>query len=589
MAKSARNRGADRSAGAPATQSPAPGAPGPRVPPAIRALGVLAGAGVVGVLLVASALYRYPHALADDYSRASRVRQYGPLGATAWEYRNWSGRWSGIGTSCLLWSALDLSNPWTYRVTLVVLAGLCAAAIHFFLCSVLEWRFLAPRSIALTLTFVAVYWTGMLAPGEGLCWLSAALEYQLGSAAILFVAAGLIRLGRLGAGARRGWIAGLVVAAAVLPGMHELLGLILCMVLGLGTLIALWRRLPSRWAWLAVAAAAMVGMAFVAIAPGNSVRRAQFPRSLDFAWAWSFLISHARDFLPIWFGDGRLWAATFLFWLAADSVGLHPLWLATKGIAWVLWIPLAWAGALAAMFFVPAYATGDHLPFRAYNGAYLCFLVGWFLTVLAVRERLAAAGPAAPRSPAWTWGPAVWLAAVFFLYLLWAHVPGDDLPNLPRKNGDLIFLGFGLAYLAALLAWVVGARNSRTSSGRGVLWAVLLVALPTTLLWTGNVPLAFEDLTAKQVLVQSGPRQAPVQVAKTRLEWFDLQMRDRTDYIRQQAAAGRRTVMVPPILHWPKTFFRSDLSGDPDYWANRELCPYFGIDLIVVGPRFDAR
>jgi hypothetical protein len=52
-----------------------------------------------------------------------------------------------------------------------------------------------------------------------------------------------------------------------------------------------------------------------------------------------------------------------------------------------------------------------------------------------------------------------------------------------------------------------------------------------------------------------------------------------------------------PLLdrYWPATFFYSDLSGDPRYWANREMCPFFGIDpdpnkgWIVVGLGFGAQ
>jgi hypothetical protein len=368
------------------------------------------------------------------------------------------------------------------------------------------------------------------------------------------------------------------------------------MVLGMGTLIALWKKISSRWAWAAVLAAAAIGTLIVVIAPGNAIRRAQFPRSMDFAWAWAFLLGHLQEFVPVWFGDARLWVATFLLWMVADSVGLRPQWLRRREVAWHFWIPLGTAAAIVAMFFVPAYATGDHLPVRAYNDIYLAFVIGWFLTVLAVRERLAGTGPTAPRGPFWTWGPAVWVAAVTVLYLLWAHVAGDELPNLPRKNGDLIFLGFGLAYLAAFAGWVAAFRNVVASRARAALWAVLLIALPSSLLWTGNTPFAFRDLAhAESLEVRWRPILEPalgksyVDASHTRLQWFDVQMTFRRDFLRQQAAAGRKQFIVAPIFLWPPTYFPSDLSQDPNWWANRELCPFFGIDRIALAGGFAAR
>jgi hypothetical protein len=620
-------------------------------PPALR---LVAGASVLAALVVAGALLRYPHAMADDYSRAGRVKQFGPVGATVYEYRCWSGRWCGIGISCLLWSAADLSNPWNYRAALVALAAMSAMAMHFFLCAILELKFLAPRAIAWTLSLLAVYWAGMLAPGEGLCWLPAALEYQFGGAIVLFVMAGLIRAGRAGRKAKIAWMPAMIVSAALAPGMHELLGVVLCMVLGLGTLIALVKKVPSRWAWLAVAASACAGMAFVAAAPGNALRQASSPNAMDIAWALQWTGGRLLSFFSSWLGDSRLWAATFLFWFGADSAGLRPRWLELREIDWPFWIPLASLGIISTMFFVPAYATGAWAPYRAYNGTSLAFLIGWFLTVLAVRERLArSAGIGAdekPRGlhPRFSRALIIWAGLAGVAHVLWWNrVDMDGLPNLTQERVNVACVIFAVAFLAGGAAWV--AMRGRFAGSPAMNWfrAAMFLTFSAAILTTGNMPLAWRDLTEKVALhplaaqksdnpfaagflrrlpfdnqgepvplhlaaigtnIHLGP--AWIDEKRTRLEWYDLQMGMRTRFIRRQAAAGRKQIMVAPILAgpgpgcrpplpggdwksplsqcWPATFFHSELSMDPGYWANSQLCPYFGIYSVALGDRFDA-
>jgi hypothetical protein len=105
------------------------------------------------------------------------------------------------------------------------------------------------------------------------------------------------------------------------------------------------------------------------------------------------------------------------------------------------------------------------------------------------------------------------------------------------------------------------------------------------MLLTGNAPTAAGDLLVKQPLqVSTGKGAATTEVWRTRMEWFDLQMQQRRDFIRQQAAEGRRKLRVPPIVCWPNSFFHSDLSPYPDHWANAEMSKFFGVEMIVCVP-----
>jgi hypothetical protein len=266
----------------------AAGRPGELASPAAipTVLKAVAAAGVIGSLLIAATFFRYAHALADDYSRGGKVAKYGGLaGAVRWEYYNWSGRWSGFGATALAWSIADLSDPATYRLFLVALALFFAVGVHVFVCTVLGLPLLGRTGAVLSTSFLSLYWVGMLSPAETFYWLSGTAEQHGAAALALLIVSGILLVARRGPGAQVAGAAVLMALAAVMTGMHELYGLIFCMVLVLGAALTVWKKTPGRWVWTAVARASIGGLIFVIHAPGTCECQKQCPNARNWAWA----------------------------------------------------------------------------------------------------------------------------------------------------------------------------------------------------------------------------------------------------------------------------------------------------------------
>lgn len=523
----------------------AAGRPGEEGAPAAipRALKFVAAAGVVGSLLLAATFFFYAHALADDYSRGGKVVKYGGLaGAVTWEYHNWSGRWSGFGATALAWSIADLTDPAAYRACIVLWAILFAVSVHVFVCTVLGQKLLGRTGAVLSLSFLSLYWVGMLSPAETFYWLSGTAEQHGAAALALLIVSGILLVARRGATTQAVAAVGLMALAVVMTGMHELYGLIFCMVLVLGAALTAWKKTPGRWVWAAVALATIGGLIFVIQAPGNFERQKQCRVWLEhwtwrqqLAYTWHFFQGHVRGHLFPWLIDGRLWAATLLVLLAPGLAGVRPGWIENARIRWRFWIPAVWAAATAAMFSIPAWATGSDMPARTYNVIYLVLLIAWFLTAFVLGHEWRGRVPAAVSRP---------------------------------------------VVLAMLVLWPVG------------------------LLSTGNTYRAFQDLTEEQKVYVSfkatydrsqrvvvfWPRDAP-SVQMTRVRAFDAQMRWREEHVGREARDpnGARRIMVPPFQPPAPGLFLDmrvmDLSANPNYWANREMADCLGIEAIQTPPR----
>ena len=70
---------------------------------------------------------------------------------------------------------------------------------------------------------------------------------------------------------------------------------------------------------------------------------------------------------------------------------------------------------------------------------------------------------------------------------------------------------------------------------------------------------------------------------RSRLAPFDQTMRMRYEMLEQTGSRGQGLVEVPPIDDWPYRYqSKNDITEDPDYWANRAVARYFGVDGVKV-------
>lgn len=361
-------------------------------PPLVEvALRLAVGLAVASTLAVALALLPFAHPLGDDFCNAVSARELGVLGSVRHEYLNWGGRWASHVVVVGFPALVDPTRA--YPLGLAACLAATLLALRWLLGSVPPLRAEPRRAWTLSLVLLALHWAGMPAPGQTVYWFEGAAVYSLSLSLGLGVVAGLLRLPEASSPRRHLASAGLAVLALVSAAFHELFALLLGGVLATGAAVAFATRDPRRLAWLASAAAVGVGLASIALAPGNEVRQAtlnpagpdllralgaalsMWLRVLDAPTAGDPVGSH----VPLgWVVDARLLAASVLFALYAPAT---PEWLRLRPGLWRVLAPVGTLVLLSGAFLAGGLALGRTLPLRAFDELHLVFLLGWFLTI----------------------------------------------------------------------------------------------------------------------------------------------------------------------------------------------------------------
>ena len=363
------------------------------------------GVAVTATLGIALALLAFAHPLGDDFCSAVAARELGVLGGVRHEYLHWGGRWAGHAVVVAFPALFDPTRA--YAVGLATSLAASLLALRLLLGSVPPLRG-APRwAWSLSLVLLALHFAGMPAPGQTVYWFEGAVIYSLNVSLAIGVVAGMLRLAPEPSPRRRLATGGLLLFALVTAAFHELFGLLLVGVLAIGAVFAFATRDPRRLAWLGAAAAALVGVASVVLAPGNQVRQPTLNpegfdpfRALGAALAmWLRVLDAPSAGDPIgahvplgWIADVRLLAATVLLVLFAPGA---PDWLRRAPRLWKGLAPAVTVALLSGAFVAGGLALGRTLPLRAFDGLYLVFLLGWFLTVF-----VHASGDGKPTLPA---------------------------------------------------------------------------------------------------------------------------------------------------------------------------------------------
>lgn len=339
---------------------------------------------ITAVLVVALTLFWYAHPWADDFARAYKGRTQGVVPATILEYFTWTGRWAATGLDYFLTSSFDLVR--LYPLLLMINPALLAGSLYLLLRAAGVGATRAQR-LFLTGAALAIYWVGMPHPGETIYWLTGGDSSLAGLSVSLLLLAGLLRHPAPTMRSSVAVGAGLSLLAVLATGFHELFGLLLCIVLVGGALRAWLARDPRRWIWTACLVAALVGFLVVYLAPGNAVRRAEFPQAGKLAVTVRLTGKQSiRDVVP-WMLDIRLLLGTALLLMLAPRA-LTGRRASRDGTARdVVIVALTWVVALVAAYAAASWAIGMNMPYRTLNGIYLVFLAGWFW-VLVMLTRL---------------------------------------------------------------------------------------------------------------------------------------------------------------------------------------------------------
>lgn len=174
------------------------------------------------------------------------------------------------------------------------------------------------------------------------------------------------------------------VLSVLVPGLHELYGAILIIVLCSGA-IFIWltdRRISSHW--IVCAALAIISEAIVYAAPGNAIRAAYLPEASAIPsvklTAWQLF-----QFLPDWSLSGSLLAATFAILAFRPSVE----WAQVYFEGWRLAvIPALTVGLVILAIGGSTYLQTAPLAGRTLAGVYFVLLIGWLLTAIALAQRI---------------------------------------------------------------------------------------------------------------------------------------------------------------------------------------------------------
>lgn len=341
---------------------------------------------VVGVLAVALTLFRYAHPLADDFARGYKGRVQGIVPSIVNEYFTWTGRWAACGLSYFLTTSFDIVRFYPLLLAIIPLA--LAAAVYLLLqasgIGATRWQ-----RAALTGAALAIYWAGLPDPGDNFYWLTGSVDNVAGLVVSLLLLAGLIgfrartQLFSLVAGI------GLSLLAVLATGFHEVFGLILCVVLAGGTLRAWLAGDSRRWLWTVCFAAALIGFLIVYVAPGNSIRRAEFPDAANFGVTLQLTIKQGVSNVIPWVLDIRLLAATVILLVLAPRSLVERGRSSRVRTRDIVIVVLTWATAIFAAFAAVSWAIGMKMAPRTLDGIYFIFLTGWFWVLIMVMRRFA--------------------------------------------------------------------------------------------------------------------------------------------------------------------------------------------------------
>jgi hypothetical protein len=360
----------------------------------------VAAAGVLTTLATAFLLILYACPAADDFFRAGSVHVQPWYRELAMTYVQWSGRWAGIGLAIVTLSRNNMMK-W-YPALLGILVFFQAIGLRSFWRILLGETLLRRQVLALTVVSMAVLWASLPSPGETYYWITGGIENQLNIWLALLLIGALVRTpwDRLGRGISVAWAVALALLAIFVTGFHELIGVVVCVVLASGTLIAFksHRSLRRCCAWGLVTGSAVIGLVVVIAAPGNKARSAfvaatirhqdqNLAHALEVAWG------QAAAMLPVWLLDVRLLSAALLLVLSPSLVRAPAVRIGWGRISPQLVASSIWILVVAAMFLGPSYILHAPMPGRTQSAAYTLFALGLITTtVVGVRARAGSDG-----------------------------------------------------------------------------------------------------------------------------------------------------------------------------------------------------
>lgn len=238
--------------------------------------------GLLLPLLAMAYIGQYSRYMADDYCTTARALSDGVLGSVVWWYTNWAGQftnWTLKGLAAYLGTGLTGVLP------ALVLLSWTLVAVWALYQTMLVVRLPQPRisaAVFSTLLIFAVF-DGTPSVIQSLYWLGAVIPYTLPMIGLTFLTGFLIHtLRRQPARVTPGAVAVVALVTFIAGGLSEVYVALQTAALGLAFLAALVAEPPTyrRSALMLLGvgiACSLLALLIMAAAPGNAVRRAEFP------------------------------------------------------------------------------------------------------------------------------------------------------------------------------------------------------------------------------------------------------------------------------------------------------------------------
>jgi hypothetical protein len=341
----------------------------------------------ISILIVASlamGLFFFAVPVWDDLIRATRPKDVGWWGYVyGFVYNHWQGRWASCGLESFVLPRVDISR---YYWVLLGGIGVINITAAYLLCRRFTRNSNRLISLAVTAGLLALLWTGMPAVhdkttgrimssvSETVYWFTGAVENAMVYALAIFVLLGITGLASEASIFKKVFVtSALCLAAIIVCGFHELYGLMFCIAMGLGTVASIMDRNRKAGVWIAVTAAAAIGLLVVILAPGNTARFASDGGShaRHFRYDLVVALSQVLHYAGHWVIDPKLLGLSA--WMLTTPVLMQPP--TTSRFPWRWAVLLAWSIMLAAGFFAPSWAFGNWMPPRTIAGVYIIFVL----------------------------------------------------------------------------------------------------------------------------------------------------------------------------------------------------------------------
>jgi hypothetical protein len=340
------------------------------------------------VHLTALLLILYAWPLGDDYFRYACILDNSFVDCLRVEWLQNSGRWFSTGLSFAVGTII--AGEGSYRALILINWLIFVGAVTVFFATVFGRGLSLRLKLFLPLSFIALFWSRMPAPGQSIYWLNGAFENIGGWSLLLLSVSAIVRSTQERQKPSSRQIA-LIASGSALTflacGAHEMVCVVAICVFSWWTLMSLWLgRSKCEWAGPAIALVfATVGLMIALTAPGNWVRASHDIGQSTTTNAIKNGASYILFDVPKIFCDMGLIALVVL-------LGSVPVYRATRppmargnpvksahdketeftpDARTLAMVALGTVGIVVAVFGFPSYVLGGRMPGRTLNSAYL--------------------------------------------------------------------------------------------------------------------------------------------------------------------------------------------------------------------------